>query len=281
MIRKFLLAAAAVAALSGPAWSQSSETGRDPRVKEFVYGPGQVYRIVGVFRTATQVIFSPEEEIAHIALGDTVAWEVVAEGNILFVKPREKHKATNLIVTTKGGGETRNYLFELGAREGSITRNAPDTYFQVRFRYPQQDAQRAINNLDAQAVALEKVMVDLQLSRAVVEGRRNWSYSAQGSGALQPTEISDNGQFTLLRFPGNRELPTIFTVTPDGTESLIPFDVRKDFIVVHAVARTFRLRRGRDLLCITNDAFNAFGVDPGTNTASPAVERTSKERVRR
>lgn len=275
MIRKLMLAAAVAATLAGPAWSQ------DPRVKEFNYSPGQVYRIVGVFRTATQVIFSPGEEIAHIALGDTVAWEVAAEDNILFVKPREKHKATNLIVTTKGGGETRNYLFELSAREGAIGRNTPDTYFQVRFRYPQDEAQRAIQALGAQAAALERVMVDMQLSRAVVEGRRNWSYSAQGSGALQPTEISDNGQFTLMRFPANRELPTVYTVTPDGKESLIPFDVRKDFIVVHTVARQFRLKRGRERLCIFNDGFDAYGVDPGTNTASPAVERTNREGARR
>ena len=69
----------------------------DPRVKWVNYDPWQVYRVVGTFRTATQIVFDPREEIQHVALGDTVSWEVAAETNILFVKPREKGTATNLI----------------------------------------------------------------------------------------------------------------------------------------------------------------------------------------
>jgi type IV secretion system protein VirB9 len=97
-------------ALAAPA---SRPESADPRIKVLDYDPWQVYRVVGVFRTATQILFDEHEEILHVALGDTVAWEVAPEANILFVKPREKHGATNLIVTTRRGSETRNYNFEL------------------------------------------------------------------------------------------------------------------------------------------------------------------------
>ena len=61
-----------------------------------------------------------------------------------------------------------------------------------------------------------------------------------------------------------------------GTESLIPFDVRGEFVVVHAVVQQLRLRRGRDVLCIYNQAFEPYGVNPGTGTAAPDVQRTDQ-----
>src|SRR3546814_9585559 len=68
--------------------------------------------IVGTFRTATQILLGTDETIEHVALGDTVSWEVAVAGHILFLKPRERAGATNLIVTTSRGGTLRNYTFE-------------------------------------------------------------------------------------------------------------------------------------------------------------------------
>src|SRR3546814_4061134 len=68
--------------------------------------------------------------------------------------------------------------------------------------------------------------------------------------------------------------PAIYLVRPDGSETLVPFDVRDEFVVVHLVARQLRLRRGGEVLCIYNQAPEPYGVDHGTNTGSPHVERT-------
>jgi type IV secretion system protein VirB9 len=115
------------------------------------------------------------------------------------------------------------------------------------------------------------------LDHGVIEGPRNLNYKVQGAVSLQPSEISDNGQFTVMRFPGNHEIPAIYLVRPDGSESLVPFDVRDEFVVVHMVAAQLRLRRNREVLCIYNQAPTPYGVDPGTNTASPHVERTMQD----
>ena len=280
MMRK-LLAAAAVAVLAAAATPAAAvdvpKSGQaDPRVKEVNYDPRQVVRIVGTFRTATQIIFGPGEEIQHVALGDTVSWEVAAETNILFIKPREKGTATNLIVTTRKGSELRNYTFELGIRSGPITASTPDTYFQVRFRYPDDEKAALALILARQAGAIEKARTGLMLDHAVVEGPRNLNYTVQGSSRLQPSEVSDNGQFTVLRFPANQELPSFFTVNPDGSESQVPFDVRDEFVVIHTVAPKLVLRRGREVLCIFNEAVQPYGVNHGTSTASPTVERTTR-----
>src|SRR3546814_18239786 len=60
----------------------------DPRVKFVEYEETEVYRIVGTFRTATQIVLIDDETIQHGALGATVAWEVAVAGLLLFLKPR-------------------------------------------------------------------------------------------------------------------------------------------------------------------------------------------------
>lgn len=274
---------APVALVASPALAEDTPRGgpADPRVKFVEYQETQVYRIVGTFRTATQIVLGADETIEHVALGDTVSWEVAVAGHILFLKPRERAGPTNLIVTTNRGGELRNYAFELTARRGPISSKSANTYFQVRFRYVRDEAERVVRlraTQDAQRlVALRASAVRGALDHGVIEGPRNLNYKVQGSSDLQPSEISDNGQFTVLRFPANHEIPAIYRVRPDGSETLVPFDVRDEFVVVHAVSAQLRLRRNRQVLCIYNQASTPYGIDYGTNTASPYVERTIKD----
>lgn len=270
--------AAATLAVSSPALAlDTPKSGpSDPRIKVVDYDPWAVVKITGVFRTATQILLGPDETILHVAVGDATGWDVAAEKNILFVKPKAARAPTNLIVTTSRGTETRNYTFELSTRAGSSARTTPDTVFGLRFRYPLDEKAAAAAALTGQAAALERRIVELKLDRAVVEGRRNLNYGVQGATALQPSEVSDNGRFTVMRFPANQQVPAIYQVESSGTESLIPFDVRGEFVVVHAVVRQLRLRRGRDVLCIYNQAFEPYGVNPGTGTAAPDVQRTDQ-----
>lgn len=282
-MKRLVCLASAVALIAAPALAEDTPRSgpSDPRVKFVEYQETQVYRIVGTFRTATQIVLGADETIEHVALGDTVSWEVAVAGHILFLKPRERAGPTNLIVTTNRGGELRNYAFELTARRGPISSASANTYFQVRFRYPRDEAERAARmqaTREAQRVAaLQASVVRGALDHGVIEGPRNLNYKVQGSSDLQPSEISDNGQFTVLRFPGNHEIPAIYMVRSDGTETLVPFDVRDEFVVVHIVTAQLRLRRNREVLCIYNLAPTPYGIDHGTNTASPHVERTIQD----
>jgi len=254
-------------------------TAQDSRIREVIYSDVQVYRVVGVFRSATQIVFSPGERVEHVALGDTVSWEVAPAENSLFIKPRELAGATNLIVITRSNAGNRTYTFELSARRGGIGPNAVDTFFKVVFRYPREEAAAAqaaaTQAAYAQAVALQSGAIRSALDLAVLEGKRNLAYSVQGSSAIQPSEITDNGQFTALRFPNQRELPAFFAINPDGSEGIVPFDVRDEFVVIHGVFAQLRLRRGKDVLCVFNEARDFYGRDPKTGTASSVVERTA------
>jgi type IV secretion system protein VirB9 len=245
----------------------------DPRVRTIDYDPLQVVHITGVYRTATQILFGDGETILHVAVGDATAWEVAAEKNILFIKPKAAHGVTNLIVTTQvQSGAERNYTFELTTE---VKSRAASLYV-LRFRYPSDLKTAAAAALSAEEQVLQAKLTALKLERGVVEGVRNLAYTVQGAAPLQPSEVSDNGRFTVMRFPAGQPIPAVYELTADGTESLVPFDVRGEFVVVHDTARQFRLRRGRDVLCIYNEGPTSWGVNLGTHTASPDVDRTDK-----
>jgi len=254
-------------ALAGPVLAQEAA---DTRMREVVYAPGEVYRVAGAFRIATQILFSPEETIRHVAIGDSLAWEVAAEGSVLFLKPRERHQTTNLLVVTERAGQARHYAFELVAREPG---GRASIAYQIRFLYPDDDRARAAAGLARAAERAEERLVSLELQQGAIQGPRNLAYSVQGDSRLQPSEVSDNGRFTLLRFPGAQAVPAIFEVGEDGGEKLVPYDVRGEFVVVHGTARGLRLRRGASVLCIFNEAWNPRGAATASGTASPSVER--------
>lgn len=272
-----VLLAFVAAGLVAAGAAQASETPhpgkQDPRVRTVDYDSTQVVRIIGVYRTATQILFSADESILHVAVGDATAWDVAAEKNILFIKPKAAHGTTNLIVTTeRSGGQTRNYTFELETQ----AKAGADTLYVLRFNYPSDMKAQALAVISEAERALQVKLTNLQLDRGAVEGARNLAYEAQGASALQPSEVSDNGRFTILRFPAGQVIPAIYQVTPDGTESLVPFDVRGEFVVVHGTSAQFRLRRGHDVLCLYNTKLDPYGVNLGTHTASPNVDRTDR-----
>ncbi|MDI4655176.1 MULTISPECIES: P-type conjugative transfer protein VirB9 [Xanthobacter] len=253
-----------------------SSAPQDNRVRFVDYEPYNITRIVGSLRSSVQVEFAEDEEIAHVALGNTVAWEVAPAGNILFLKPRENQPVTNIsVVTTRRNGATRSYQMELTVRDGSVASGQP-TYFYVKFRYPADDAERRRRDAAARAQAAQAGYADKVLTFHEQYGPRNWRYSAQGSPALEPEAVYDNGKLTTFAFTGNQEMPAIYMESSDGTESLVPKSVEGDLVLVQAISRKFILRRGGDVLCIFNEAYDQVGINPGTNTTSPSVERVVK-----
>ncbi len=279
-MRASILLTAAIMAVPGMA--QAENTPRpvyaDHRVREVNYSDQNVVAIRSAFRTATQIEFAPGETIKFVAMGDTVSWEVAPAENSLFIKPRERAGGTNLIVVTDYAGQKRNYTFALSAVANS---RAGETFFKVRMRYPEQEAAARRDAMArqqlARALAQQNGAIKTALDLGVLEGSRNLAYTVQGSSEIQPSEVTDNGQFTVLRFPNQREIPAIFTVNPDGSEATASFDVRDEFVVVHGVFRQLRLRRGKVVLCIYNDNPSFYGRDPKTDTASEVVGRKTED----
>lgn len=278
MKQSFLIALTVTAGLTTTALALDIPRGasQDSRVRFIDYQPYNITKIVGTLRSSVQIEFAADEEIAHVALGNSVAWEVAPAGNILFLKPRENQPVTNIsVVTTRRDGSTRSYQMELTVRDGSVEAGQ-NTYFYVKYRYPADEAERRKLETAARAQAAQAGEADKVLALHEAYGPRNWRYSAQGTSALEPQAVYDNGKVTTFSFAGNQEMPAIYMENSDGSESLVPKSVENNLVLVHAISRKFILRRGGDVLYVFNEAYDRIGIDPDTNTTSPSVERVVK-----
>ena len=288
------LALLAGGALAGPAHAvQEPRAGRwDARVRTVPYNPMNPVRLVGSTFTSTQIIFAVGETVTHVAIGDAEAWLPQPTGNLLFIKPIEVRAPTNMqVVTARSDGTTRSYQFELVARaapsptgsqvaslDGTVPAPAgPATPFAIQFVYPDDAREAALANRRRAAAGAGERAAEARLAVDYFYGPRNWRYSAQGSHAIEPSEVSDNGRLTAFRFPGNSTVPTIYTIAPDGQESIVPYTMRGDVAVVSTTAREFRLRYGGEVLRVFNLAFDPIGQNPGTGTTTPEVIRSVRE----
>jgi type IV secretion system protein VirB9 len=107
----------------------------------------------------------------------------------------------------------------------------------------------------------------------------NTQYSiAEGAGSqdIVPTLVYDDGRFTYLRFPGNREVPAVFHVLGDGSETLVNARMEDDLLVIDRVSRKLMLRAGSAVVGLWNEAFDLDGRPPGNGTTVPGVQRVLK-----
>lgn len=273
MIRP-VLAALVLLAPGAMAEQLPRSAGFSPNVQVVPYNPMNVVRVVGSPTASTQVIFAPGEEITQVAIGDADAWLAQPAANLLFIKPTEVRGFTNAqVVTRRPDGALRSYQLRLVAvPRGGDGEGAP--IFALTFTYPQDErAARGEAAARASVQALE-ASTHARLAAAWADGPRNWRYVARGSTAIEPVEVSDNGRQTAFRFPGNMRVPTIYALAPDGTETIVPYAVQGDAVVVQTVAAQFVLRDGREVLRLANQGFDPVGANAGTGTGTPELTRT-------
>jgi type IV secretion system protein VirB9 len=216
-------------------------------------------------------------------------------GNFVMLKPLRDLDPQPLFIIgrstdpTTGREVMRPYVFELSTRQGPLTADAPDTYYLVRFSYPDEEraaaaAAAAARRQEATAAAetrrreraerQARQRLRLADNGAATPGTMNWHYDGQGDRALAPAEVWDDGQSTFLRFPGNRRVPAIFSVLADGREAAVNYSASTTgLITVHQTGPALRLRDGGLVLCILNRAHEAAGRNAGTGTTSPDVVR--------
>ena len=251
----------------------------DARIQYVDYNAGDVVTISARSGRGVRIVFAPNEKILDVASGFTEGWELVERGNILYLKaksltggegggalsPQPERWNTNLMVTTSA----RLYDFDLrlvGASDGVA--------YRVEFKYP------ADEKASAKAKAVEKKSLD-ELSRKMPP--KNWKYSMQaGKGAegIVPSLAYDDGNFTYLRFPNNRDFPAAFLVGADGSESLVNSHVEGDTLVIHRVSPKLVLRFGKAVVSVYNEAFDPDGVVPTDGTTAPGVSRELKQEAK-
>ena len=90
-MKRLIHIAGILALIAAPALAEDTPRAgpADQRVKFVEYQETEVYRIVGTFRTATQVVLGADETIEHVALGDTV----YSPPNLLVRYPKDTFRS--------------------------------------------------------------------------------------------------------------------------------------------------------------------------------------------
>jgi type IV secretion system protein VirB9 len=270
-----------------------AQTAADPRLREIQYDARAVVTVPVKRGVVTHIVLAPDEAIAEVGSGlgsdcskaDAV-WCIAAQagGRNLFVKPKSGASAPNnlAVVTDRRthsfrfvvlpDGDARPPVYRLSVRPPTIVAARP-----VATAPELPPAPLLASPPPAPAAPPPETVVAerLKAQPSVV----NSAYSiAEGKASedIVPTLVFDDGRFTYFRFPGNREVPAVFHVLGDGSETLVNSRMEDDLLVVDRVSRRLMLRAGSAVVGVWNDGFDIDGVPPAGGTTVPGVERTMK-----
>jgi type IV secretion system protein VirB9 len=235
----------------------------DPRIRVVPYRADAVYRLRGYVGYQIDITFAPGERFAGLGVGDSKGVTFAAHANHLFLKPRVPHVATNLTVLT----DRRTYLFDYEAEPAPPDPSGADVIYALRFEYPTSPVRTALR-------ARRQVETDLAAAQSIRP--RNYDYWYCGDPSLKPAAAWDDGVQTTLVFGARAELPAIFALNEDGSESLVNFDVQAGRVVVQRVARRLIVRRGKLAGCVVDRAFTGGGERLSSGTIAPNVQRVTR-----
>ena len=224
----------------------------DARIRTVPFQKDNVVYLAGMMGVSTMIVFNEDEQIATVAMGDSLAWQAVPDQSkrFLFIKPLQPDAQTNMnVVTSK-----RVYTFFLnGAKPG----NTKTAVIKLGFSYPDDAADASLLATARQNAAMPNVRAAL-----ANPGRINYDYGYKGAVDNRPTSMFDDGTKTFFQF--SEEVPGFFAVKSDGSESLVNYRREGDYIVIDKVARQWTLRSGKVVTCV-------FNMKPTTAAPSLAV----------
>ena len=269
----------------------AAQSAGDPRLREVIYDPQAVVTVPVKRGVVTLVVLDADESITDVAAGlggDCAklesAWCIAAQpgGRDLFVKPKSSAGApNNLAVVTDR--RTHSFRFVVLADNDP---KAPVYRLVVKAPAVRPVAAASLSPRDLPALLALPAVPPAPSPQEVIAERLqakaqvlNSKYSiAEGSDSadIVPTMVFDDGRFTYFRFPGNREVPAVFHVLGDDSETLVNTRMEDDLLVVDRVSRRLMLRAGLAVVGVWNEAFDLDGVPPGGGTTVPGLTRILK-----
>jgi type IV secretion system protein VirB9 len=273
----------------------------DLRLREVTYDPRAVVTVPVKRGVVTLVVLDADEAITEVAAGlggdcskPEAAWCVAAQpgGRNLFVKPKSAANAPNnlAVVTDKrshafrfvvlADADAKLPVYRLVVKASTVRSIASlkPSVSDAASDAASHAASLTALSMAAAAVALPPSPQELVAERLQAKAQvLNSSYSiaeGQGSEDIAPSLVFDDGRFTYFRFAGNREVPAVFAVLGDDSETLVNTRMEDELLVVDRVSRRLMLRAGNAVVGIWNDAFDLDGQAPEGGTTVNGVRRT-------
>lgn len=190
----------------------------DAHIQSVAYDPQEVVVLHVAPGFATTVIFSPDERIETVTVGETSGWQVQVNkrADQLVVKPLGNPSGTNLTVIS----DQRTYNFLL-------TTLAPDfgvSPYLVRFTYSGASPP------------------DTEESKS--EAASPTVYRLSGAHSLLPLAMSDDQQFTSIVWSAGATLPAVYAEQERGKLALVNGVVRDGVFVIEGVFPKLVFLRG-------------------------------------
>ena len=267
------------------------KVGKDPRIRTFVYGENDVFKIVTLYGYQTVIEFEEDELIKTISLGDPSPFKINPQKNKIFLKAIIDGQLTNLTIITN----KRTYNMEFS----SIVEDISEVMYVVRFFYPESvgksfeigevdfDISNTRMNIDDVNVPasmsydknsssapssanisskqiLDKIYEQTPFNNNAqsysgnkLNGSKlnnaNYNYSLKGAREISPVEVYDDGIRTYVRFKQNLN-PKFQIVNFDGSLSDVSFEStgNSSYIINGVSAKIMVNARGKKI-CIYND----------------------------
>lgn len=276
------LAAACLAAATG---SSIRAQDPDPRLKEVSYDPHAVVTVAVKRGVVTHVSLDGQEAITEVGTGvasdctkPDASWCIAAQagGHNIFVKPKTTATVPNnvAVVTDKRSHAFRFVVLPDADPHQPVYRlivKAP----LLRVARPAVSAQ---THPSAEPQSLDTALPEDVIAERLLAAPHvlNGDYSVAEGGRskeIVPTLVFDDGRFTYLRFPNNSELPAVFHVLDDGSETVVNTRMEGDLLVVDRVSRRLMLRSGSAVVSLWNLAFDPDGVATSGGTTVHGLHR--------
>ncbi len=143
--------------------------GTDSRIRTFIYGKNDVFRVVTTFGYQTSIEFEEDEKLKTISVGNSGYFRITPLKNKIIVRGLQPNLLTNMSVVTN----KRNYQFELS----TIINSIDDVMYVVRFYYPESNDGGDVTPIVAGAPTVP-------ISRGVVVPQVNLSGQQSSSGSM-------------------------------------------------------------------------------------------------
>lgn len=217
----------------------------DPKLVTFSYDENNSYRVFTRPMASTHIQLDNDERVKYVALGDTAGWMTANRDNNLFIKPRYPNIATpGTVITTK---RTYQFLFRSTTDNGRW-------YQRVSFQNPSDlliDAEET-SRAKLAAVATETpipipqpAQPEFRGGQAVSPELLNFEYDVEGSTAVKPVNVFDDGFATYIQIKRPEDVPAVFRLLDKDIE-LIEYVLKGNTIVVPRVLDAGLLKLGKE-----------------------------------
>lgn len=285
--------------LCSTAWSAAvpQASRYDARVQQVVYNPLNVTVVSTRPGFMTTLVFDIDEAVLSARPGFEEAWEATPDANRVNIRPvalvqgapGADGNTTQVVIPPNNQDWHTNMLIVTTRRLYNVELNVIDDKspqqpaFQVSYRYPVEDREKASRETAARALEREQKQQqnDIQQALNSAQTPRNWDYlkyPGRDSTRIVPDFAYDDGRFTFVGFSPAKSLPSV-TKELNGREHVINSSVSRkgDFtvLVIQEVTPRLVLRSGNAVVGLENRGFGRVQAADGA-TVSPQVERVEK-----